>query len=130
MEFSRQDDWRGLSFAPPGDLPNPGIEPVSPPSPALADSFLRRHRGSPEGGLEGEVLEAGVTGGPQPRLWAPWRGLGKDEQRLLASCLLMVVEQDQPREQRGWTARAPLGTGVEGPRGRWTGGSELRAATR
>ena len=30
MEFSRQDYWSGLPFPPPGDLPNPGIEPGSP----------------------------------------------------------------------------------------------------
>ena len=36
MEFSRQEYWSGLPFPPPGDLPNPGIEPVSPTSPALA----------------------------------------------------------------------------------------------
>ena len=30
MEFSRQEDWSGLPFPLPGDLPNPGIEPRSP----------------------------------------------------------------------------------------------------
>ena len=34
--FSRQEYWSGLSFLPPGDLPDPGIEPVYPVSPALA----------------------------------------------------------------------------------------------
>ena len=29
MGFSRQEHWRGLPFPPPGDLPDPGIEPVS-----------------------------------------------------------------------------------------------------
>ena len=28
--FSRQEHWSGLSCPPPGDLPNPGIEPRSP----------------------------------------------------------------------------------------------------
>ena len=28
--FSRQEDWSGLPYSPPGDLPNPGIEPRSP----------------------------------------------------------------------------------------------------
>ena len=32
MEFSRQEYWGGLSFPPPGDLPNPGIESTSPVS--------------------------------------------------------------------------------------------------
>ena len=29
MGFSRQEYWSGLSFPPPGDLPNPEIKPVS-----------------------------------------------------------------------------------------------------
>ena len=28
--FSRQECWSGLPFPPPGDLPDPGIEPGSP----------------------------------------------------------------------------------------------------
>ena len=31
-EFSRQEYWSGLPCPPPGDLPNPGIEPRSPVS--------------------------------------------------------------------------------------------------
>ena len=34
-----EEYWSGLSF-PPGDLPGPGIETVSPASPALAGSFF------------------------------------------------------------------------------------------
>ena len=30
MGFSRQEYWSGFPFPYPGDLPNPGIEPVSP----------------------------------------------------------------------------------------------------
>ena len=30
MEFSRQEYWSGLPFPSPGDLPDPGIEPLSP----------------------------------------------------------------------------------------------------
>ena len=37
--FSRQEYWNGLSFPFPGDLPKPGIEPVSPAAPALAGTF-------------------------------------------------------------------------------------------
>ena len=33
MEFSRQEYWSRLPFPSPGDLPNPGIEPVSLVSP-------------------------------------------------------------------------------------------------
>ena len=40
MEFSRQEHWSGLPFPIPGDLPDPGIELVSPASPALAGRFF------------------------------------------------------------------------------------------
>ena len=40
MGFSRQENWSRLSFPPPGDLPDPGIEPVSSVSPALAGGFF------------------------------------------------------------------------------------------
>ena len=37
--LSRQDYWSGLPCLPPGDLPDPGIEPESLTSPALAHRF-------------------------------------------------------------------------------------------
>ena len=40
LGFSRQEYWSGLPFPPPGDLPNPGIEPVSPLPPAMAGEFF------------------------------------------------------------------------------------------
>ena len=41
--FSRQECWRGLPCPPPGDLPAPGIEPMSAVSPALqADYFTAK----------------------------------------------------------------------------------------
>ena len=40
MGFSRQEYWSGLPFPPPGDLPNTGIELVSPVSPSLAGRFF------------------------------------------------------------------------------------------
>ena len=30
VEFSRQEYWRGLPFPTPGDLPDPGIQPMPP----------------------------------------------------------------------------------------------------
>ena len=35
--FPRQEYWSRFPFPPPGDLPDPGIEPVSP---ILADGFF------------------------------------------------------------------------------------------
>ena len=37
MGFPRQEYWSGLPFPSPGDLPNPGIKPMSP---ALAGGFF------------------------------------------------------------------------------------------
>ena len=40
IEFSRQEHWSGQLSPHPGDLPDPGIEPVSPASPAEAGGFV------------------------------------------------------------------------------------------
>ena len=40
MGFSRQEYWSGLPCPPPRDIPDPGIEPAFPMSPALAGGFF------------------------------------------------------------------------------------------
>ena len=40
MEFSRQEYWSGLLFPSSGDVPDPGIQPASLASPALAGRFF------------------------------------------------------------------------------------------
>ena len=47
MGFSRQEDWGGLPFPFPGDLPDPGMEPGSPALQAIL--YCLSHQGSPEG---------------------------------------------------------------------------------
>ena len=37
---SRKEQWSGLPFPSPGDLPDPGIEPISPASPAVPGGFF------------------------------------------------------------------------------------------
>ena len=47
--FSRLEYWNGLPFPSPADLSDPGIETVSPVSPALqADSLLAEPLGKPD----------------------------------------------------------------------------------
>ena len=49
MRFPRSEEWSGLPFPPPGDLPDPGIKPASPVSPALQENSLSQcHLGSPQ----------------------------------------------------------------------------------
>ena len=40
VEFPKQEYWSGLPFPTTGDLPDPGIRPTSPVSPALAGRFF------------------------------------------------------------------------------------------
>ena len=50
MGSSRQESWSGLPCPPPGDLPDPGVKPTSPATPALQVEFLPlSHQGSPTG---------------------------------------------------------------------------------
>ena len=45
MVFVRQEYWNGLPFPSPGDLPDPGIKPMSPGW--QVDSLPLSHLGSP-----------------------------------------------------------------------------------
>ena len=48
LGFSRQEYWSGLPCPPPGDLHDPGLEPMSPAALALQDDSLPlSHQGSP-----------------------------------------------------------------------------------
>ena len=40
MRFSRQEYWSELPLPSPGDLPDPGVGPISHVFPALAGEFL------------------------------------------------------------------------------------------
>ena len=46
MGFSRQEYWNGFACPPPGDLPDPGIEPASPALQA-ADCLPTKPPGKP-----------------------------------------------------------------------------------
>ena len=47
MGFPKQENWSGLPYPPPGDLPDPGIEPELPVSPhCQADSLPLSRQGS------------------------------------------------------------------------------------
>ena len=94
MEFSRQEYWTGLLFPPPGHLPNPGIKPASPVSPALAGRFFttrspgkpsweyslserKKVIGTSEGEKraqcrEGEIQETGKARNSQDNSYSTW----------------------------------------------------------
>ena len=63
--FSRQEYWSGLPFSPPGDRPDPGIEPMSLMSPALAGGFFTTASSGPGKGVSVSLSTSGhpdVTG--------------------------------------------------------------------
>ena len=64
MGFSRQEYWSGLPCPPPGELPNPGNEPVSLISPVLAGGFFTTRA----------TWEVGVC-----VCMCAWSGAGQDE---------------------------------------------------
>ena len=72
MGFPRQEYWSGLPFPSPGDLPDPGMESVSPATPTLAGRFFTTESpGSPYS----------FTGLPKMLAWVfPLDGMEKPEQ--------------------------------------------------
>ena len=70
MEFSRQGCWSGLPFPTPGNLYDPGIEPVSPVFPALkVDSLLLRHLGGHCRGMRWGYYSLWQGGGSLQNTW-------------------------------------------------------------
>ena len=62
MGFPRQEYWSGLPFSPPGDLPDPGIEPGSP---ALQEDSLPSEPPGKCGGLSSGNWVEGTLSGPR-----------------------------------------------------------------
>ena len=58
--FSRQEHWSGLLCPPPGHLPDPGIEPMSLKSPALAGEFFTTRTQPGKPGLSWVALESAL----------------------------------------------------------------------
>ena len=74
MGFFRQEFWSELPFPSPGNLPDPGIEPASPVSPALqVDSLLLSYQRSPEGTIHGVKYSWWLT---QKKGWKQLLDLG------------------------------------------------------
>ena len=67
MEFPRQEYWSGLSCPPPGDLPNPGIEPQSLTSPALGGSLPLVPPGKPVLNIPFFYFQLGFSDGSDSR---------------------------------------------------------------
>ena len=89
--FSRQEHWSGLPLPPPGDLPNPGIEPTSP---ALESGFLPTELRGKTGFCEflGKTLSPKLSQPPQPLLPGSFQiphvwGVQQKERRKAAFCL-------------------------------------------
>ena len=69
MKFFRQEYWSELPFSPPGDLPDPGIEPMDP-------ALSGEGNGTP---LQYSCLENPMDGGAW---WAAVHRVAKSQTRL------------------------------------------------
>ena len=72
MGFSRPEYWSGWPCPPPGDLPDPGIEPTSPMSQCTSVLTKRGHLGTETDRLSGKTCEE--TQGDDGHLQAKKRG--------------------------------------------------------
>ena len=75
-EFPRQEYWSGLPFSSPGDLPDPGIQPESPP--LQVDSLPSKLPGKPTYQCRGHRFDPWSGKSPQAtaRKAAVTRSLG------------------------------------------------------
>ena len=75
MGFPSQEYWTGLPFPPPGDLPDPGIEPASP---AFAGRFFTTELpGKPTGNPSHNSLTEDEIKGMQ---------IGREEVKITVVC--------------------------------------------
>ena len=94
--FSRQEYWSELPCPPPGDCPNPGIEPGYPS--LQADSLLLSHQGSPKNCLgyncnnTHETCKLGFPGGSD----------GKEFTCNAGDLALIPVLGRYPRDRNGY----------------------------
>ena len=89
MGFSRQEQWNGLPFPPPGDLPNPWIKPVSPISPP--DNSVGKE----------STCNAGDPGSIPGLGRSPGEGIGYPLQYSWASLVAQLVK-NLPAMQETW----------------------------
>ena len=101
MGFPRQEYRSGLPFPPSGYISNPGIEPVSLMSPALAGGFF-----TTSATREAHILLLTVQGG-----WAAW---------LLSQGLLRVTRILVPTAAQGGRVHSWLTVQLQGVPGRAT----------
>ena len=111
MRFSRQEYYSGLPFPPPGDLPDPGIEPgqgrwaeaeAGSGQGSAAPSHAHGHPGGvlrkDEGVARGGRLSSGLGWDPPPGGNGGQGGVDRGEERIRWRC---VGEATGPRAMSG-----------------------------
>ena len=111
MVFCRQESWSGLPCPPPGDLLNPGIEPMSLMSPALAGGFFTTHANLEAHGLCSSLnkfafiflwfaLESFLCKGEDPQLVASPRDPLETWDMTILSCHMLQQPHSRSRALR------------------------------
>ena len=89
--FSRQEYWSGLQCPPPGNLPDPGIKPMSLMSPALTGGFF-----TTSATWEDPVIPTG-------HLQSHWKillKLSENQDSLYSSAWFILLRQSVPCETK------------------------------
>ena len=114
LGFSRQEYWSGLLYPPPGDLPDPGIEPVSLTSPASGGRFFTT---SATWEAPVRAPSRGQTHSARPSLRAPAQVKQPDPPPAAAA---LGKGPEPPSHRSGWEASWQAGGGVRAGRDKLT----------
>ena len=110
MRFPKQEYWSGLPFPSPGNLPDPGIEPMSPT--LAGEFFTTEFPRKPLWWVE-ESLKCHKEQQSEWRiqlLHFTWRKISVCPEMPLCSCLWVVSQQSCP-----WVSTAEWGLGFRTP---------------
>ena len=106
MGFSRQENWSRLPCPPPGDPPDPGIEPTCLVSPALAGGFFTT--GAPLGAPDCPADSYGIGVPPRAQVCAASRGPKGLLCSIWLTCFLQGLEAPGHARDAGVEAAATI----------------------
>ena len=121
MEFPRQEYRNGLPFPSPGDLPNPGIEPTSPASPALVGRFFTTELPGKQPGEEANwCLKTKIEDSAQTEKFLKGESFGKQGQSFCYHLLCAGFFWLVGGEVTGWGS-GNLALSLKLPSSTWVG---------
>ena len=97
--FCRREYWTGLPFPSPRDLPDPGMEPVFPASPALAGRFFS---------LESPGKHPVLVGKHHPKEQKVWGVIVRKAEFFHVSCSLEIRHEINNHDKKTTFSNPPM----------------------